>query len=81
MNRGYKGYDFKIISMMPPGKWAARFDGHEGLVPMVGWALIERNNSTEIKGMIVAEYGQILPCDCFENFLCYEPTEVPISAV
>jgi len=48
---------------------------------MVGWALIERNNSTEIKGMIVAEYGQILPCDCFENFLCYEPTEVPISAV
>jgi hypothetical protein len=67
----------KIASMMPPGDWGARFDGSKSLQPLVCWALVEVEGGNEIKGMVAAEYQQILPCDCFDAFLCYEPKVLP----
>lgn len=72
--KDYKVYTHQVISMLPPGEWAAKFDGSTYQVPLVCWALVEVEGVTHIKGMVSAEYGKILPCDCFDSFLCYEPT-------
>jgi hypothetical protein len=78
--RDYEVYPHKILSMLPPGEWVARFDGNGKLQPLVCWALVELSDGkTAIKGMISAEYQQIIPCDCFPQFLCYVPTQMPTS--
>lgn len=77
----YSLYPMTICQLMPPGNWGARFDGSKNLQPLVGWAVVSIDGETKVKGMIAAEYQQVLPADCFEDFLCYEPTEFPESAV
>jgi len=77
----YKIYPYNVVSMLPPGNWGARFEGAEGLQALVCWALVETEGRTTIKGMVAAEQHQVLPCDCFSSFLCYEPTELPVSSV
>lgn len=77
-----RDYPYKIISAIPPGNWGAKFETAHSLMPLVCWAVIEIDDSTtKIVGMIAAEYQQIIPCDFFDAFLCYMPTELPESAV
>ncbi|MCE7508879.1 hypothetical protein [Alloalcanivorax xenomutans] len=75
----YRIYPHNIISMTPAGYWGARFDGAEEIVPLVCWALIEAEGETKIKGMVAGEHQQVLPCDCFNEFLCYEPAKQNID--
>lgn len=76
--RDHEVYPHKILSMIPSGEWGAKFDGDEKLQPLVCWALLEiSDGQTAIKGMISAEYQQIIPCDSFSQFLCYVPPPIP----
>lgn len=75
----YRIYPHNVISMISAGYWGARFDGADKVVPLVCWALIESEGETRIKGMVAAEYQRVLPCDCFNEFLCYVPVEKNID--
>ena len=74
-----------ITSLIPADGWYAHFEGAEGGVPLVGWAVMFRENTfppSEIVGMVVpthqSQSSRVTRADELDGFKGYSRSQTMV---